>query len=226
MLFAADPVHRALRDARLVEAARQLIGEHVYIHQSRINFQRGLNADGIGGSGFLWHQDFEQWHAEDGMPRMRAVSMAILLERAVPQNGALMVVPGSHRRMLQAYADDQEAPGYTSGALSRGPRLPLDLLRQISDEHGIDYCSGEPGDVVLFDCNTLHGSHTNISPWGRSMVFAVYNAVLNIPASRPFGVAVARPEHIGCHDPSLAGVALPALRQDLASRSPRQGADS
>lgn len=226
MLFAADPVHRALRDERLIETARQLIGEQVYIHQSRINFQRGLNADGNGGTGFLWHQDFEQWHAEDGMPRMRAVSMAILLERAAPQNGALMVVPGSHRSMVQAYADAREASGYASGALSRGPRLPVDALSRLIDEQGIEYCSGVPGDVVLFDCNTLHGSHTNISPWGRCMLFAVYNAVSNVPAARPFGVPVPRPEHIGCHDPELAGVPLTALRQDLSTRASRLGAGS
>jgi ectoine hydroxylase len=226
MLFAADPIHRAIRDARLVEVARQLTGEHVYIHQSRVNFQRGLNSEGIGGTGFLWHQDFEQWHAEDGMPRMRAVSMAILLERATPQNGALMVVPGSHHRMIQAYGDAREASAYASGALSRGPQLPIEVLTQMIDEHGIEYCIGEPGDVVLFDCNTLHGSHTNISPWGRSMLFAVYNAVSNVPAARPFGVPVPRPEHIGCHDPHLAGVPLPALRQDLSVSPPDCGAGS
>ncbi len=217
MLFAADLSRRAVCDARLVDAARQLLGEDVYIHQSRVNFQRGVSAHGSGGSGFLWHQDFEQWHCEDGMPRMRAVSMAVLLERAVPANGALMVMPGSHRRLVQAYGDPSESGRYEKGALSRGPELPVELLARLADEHGIAYCRGEPGDVVLFDCNTIHGSHTNISPWGRSMFFAVYNAVSNTPAPRPFAAAEPRPEHIGSHDPRFAGVALPALHQSLAA---------
>ncbi len=215
MLFAADLARRTVCDARLVQAAEQLIGEEVYIHQSRINFQRGFGEHHRGGTGFLWHQDFEQWHCEDGMPRMRAVSMAILLERAVPANGALMVMPGSHRTMIQAYGDPEESDRYAQGALSRGPVLPANLLLKMADTHGIEYCRGEPGDVVLFDCNTVHGSHTNISPWGRCMFFAVYNAVSNTPASQPFAAPEPRPEHIGSHDPRFAGVPLPALHQAL-----------
>lgn len=217
MLFAADMARRAVCDSRLVDAARQLLGEEVYVHQSRINLQRGISERSSGGSGFLWHQDFEQWHSEDGMPRMRAVSMALLLERAVPANGALMVMPGSHRKMLQAKGDPTEAGRYAKGALSRGPELPSDILRDMADEHGIEHCRGEPGDVVLFDCNTMHGSHTNISPWGRCMFFAVYNAVSNVPAEQPFAAREPRPEHIGSHDPRFAGVPLTPLHQDLAS---------
>jgi ectoine hydroxylase len=216
MLFAADLSRRTVCDARLVYAARQLLGEDVYVHQSRINYQRGISERSRGGSGFLWHQDFEQWHSEDGMPRMRAVSMAVLLEPARPTNGALMVMPGSHRQMVQALGDPSESERYAKGALSSGPKIPVDLVRSLADEHGIEHCSGEAGDVVLFDCNTMHGSHTNISPWGRSMLFTVYNAVSNTPAKQPFGSAKPRPEHIGSHDPRFAGVALPALQQSLA----------
>lgn len=217
MLFAADLARRTVCDSRLVRTAQQLLGEDVYVHQSRINYQPGISDRGLGGSGFLWHQDFEQWHSEDGMPRMRAVSMAVLLERAVPVNGALMVMPGSHRRMVQARGNPEESDGYVKGALSRGPELPVEILERLAEEHGIQHCRGEPGDVVLFDCNTMHGSHTNISPWGRCMFFAVYNAVSNTPADRPFGVAEPRPEHIGSRDPRFAGVPLPAIEQSLAA---------
>lgn len=215
MLFAADLSRRTVCDARLVDVARQLVGDEVYVHQSRINFQPGISEHGSGGSGFLWHQDFEQWHAEDGMPRMRAVSMAILLERAVPANGALMVMPGSHRQMIQARGAGGTDATYAEGALSRGPELPTEVLAGFADRFGIEHCPGEPGDVVVFDCNTVHGSHTNITPWGRSMFFCVYNAVSNTPAPAPFGSSNRRPEHIGSHDPRFAGVPLPSLEQCL-----------
>lgn len=142
--------------------------------------------------------------------------MAVLLERAVPANGALMVMPGTHRQMLQAYGDGGDGERYAKGALSRGPEIRTDLLRDLADTHGIEHCRGEPGDVVLFDCNLIHGSHTNISPWGRSMFFAVYNAVSNTPAPNPYGAETRRPEHIGSHDPRHAGVPLPSLRQSLS----------
>lgn len=214
MREAADLSFRCVRDSRLVDAARQLLGDEVYIHQSRINFQRGWGRGSRGGSGFLWHQDFEQWHSEDGMPRMRAVSMAVLLEPAMAANGALMVMPGSHRAMIQAQAPEA-SDRYATGSLSTGPSLPDEILVETANRHGIVYCQGQPGDVVLFDCNIVHGSHTNISPWGRMMLFAVYNAVSNTAADRPFGASKFRPEHIGSHDPRWAGVALPSLHQSL-----------
>jgi len=59
----------AATDPRLVEIAKQVLGSEVYIHQSRINFKRAFD-----GRAFPWHSDFETWHVEDGMPRMRALS--------------------------------------------------------------------------------------------------------------------------------------------------------
>ncbi len=43
---------------------------------------------GFTGSGFYWHSDFETWHAEDGMPSMRAVSCSIALTENFAYNGA------------------------------------------------------------------------------------------------------------------------------------------
>jgi ectoine hydroxylase len=57
-----------VRDPRVVGRARQILGSDVYVHQSRINVKPGFGA-----SGFYWHSDFETWHAEDGLPRMRTV---------------------------------------------------------------------------------------------------------------------------------------------------------
>src|SRR3546814_10424765 len=55
---------------------------------------------GFKGREFYWHSDFETWHVEDGMPRMRALSMSVLLAENTPHNGPLMVIPGSHRTYL------------------------------------------------------------------------------------------------------------------------------
>src|SRR5699024_3076956 len=59
---------------RLVDRARQILGSDVYIHQSRINYKPGFV-----GKEFSWHSDFETWHAEDGMPAPRAVSLSLSL---------------------------------------------------------------------------------------------------------------------------------------------------
>ena len=52
--------------------AEQILGSQVYIHQSRVNLKPGFK-----GKEFYWHSDFETWHIEDGMPRMRALSCSI-----------------------------------------------------------------------------------------------------------------------------------------------------
>ncbi|MGN8200309.1 phytanoyl-CoA dioxygenase family protein, partial [Salinisphaera sp. RV14] len=77
------------RDARILGMVQQLLGGDVYIHQSRINDKYGFQ-----GSGFDWHSDFETWHAEDGMPRMRAISASIMLTDNNEFNGPLMLIPG------------------------------------------------------------------------------------------------------------------------------------
>ena len=82
-------------DRRLVGIAKQILGSDVYIHQSRINFKPGFK-----GKEFYWHSDFETWHVEDGMPRMRAFSVSIALEDNYILNGPLMVLPGSHKEFI------------------------------------------------------------------------------------------------------------------------------
>ncbi len=61
-------------DQRILDIVNHLLGSDVYIHQSRINYKPGFK-----GKEFDWHSDFETWHVEDGMPRMRAVSLSIAL---------------------------------------------------------------------------------------------------------------------------------------------------
>lgn len=59
---------------RLLDIAQFLLDDEVYIHQSRLNYKPGFR-----GKEFYWHSDFETWHVEDGMPRLRALSISITL---------------------------------------------------------------------------------------------------------------------------------------------------
>ncbi|MFQ5599830.1 MAG: ectoine hydroxylase, partial [Candidatus Krumholzibacteriia bacterium] len=53
--------------------------------------------------------------------------------------------------------------------------------------------------VVFFDCNAMHGSNGNITPYPRSNVFFVYNSVENALVE-PFGGLEPRPEYIASRD--------------------------
>ena len=200
---------RLTRDPRLLAMVHQLLGSDAYIHQSRINYKPGFH-----GKGFDWHSDFETWHAEDGMPRMRAVSVSITLTDNSPFNGPLMLVPGSHRTFLPCVGRTPE-DHYHSSLKKQQLGVPGDQqLQQMINRYGIQAPTGGPGSLIIFECNTLHGSNANMSPWARSNLFFVYNSVEN-QLTQPFCGNRPRPEFLGNRTRCEA---LVPLRNDILSK--------
>ncbi|GAA2343534.1 ectoine hydroxylase [Streptomyces sparsogenes] len=183
-----------VRDPRVVGRARQILGSDVYVHQSRINVKPGFGA-----SGFYWHSDFETWHAEDGLPNMRTVSVSIALTENYDTNGGLMIMPGSHRTFLGC-AGATPKDNYKKSLQMQDAGTPSDeALTKLADAHGIKLFTGKAGSATWFDCNCMHGSGDNITPYPRSNVFIVFNSVENT-AVEPFAAPVRRPEFIGARD--------------------------
>jgi ectoine hydroxylase len=163
-----------VRDPRVLNVAREILGSDVYIHQSRINYKPGFK-----GKEFYWHSDFETWHSEDGMPAMRALSCSILLTDNDELNGPLMLIPGSHRHYISCMGETPD-DNYKKSLRRQETGVPDEvLLRYLADLGGIASCKGKAGSVVFFDCNTMHGSNGNITPFPRSNVFFVYNSIEN-----------------------------------------------
>jgi ectoine hydroxylase len=184
-------MHRLASDERLAGLARFLLGDDVYIHQSRLNFKPGFR-----GKEFYWHSDFETWHAEDGMPRMRALSMSLLLTDNEPHNGPLMLMPGSHKRCVGTVGETPE-DNYKSSLKVQETGTPDDeSLTRLYDDFGLETPTGPAGSLLIFDCNTMHGSASNISPMARSNAFFVFNAVSNKLVA-PFSAGTPRPEFVG-----------------------------
>ncbi|MET8026020.1 ectoine hydroxylase [Streptomyces avermitilis] len=183
-----------VRDERVVGRARQILGSDVYVHQSRINVKPGFGA-----GGFYWHSDFETWHAEDGLPNMRTVSVSIALTENYDTNGGLMIMPGSHKTYLGC-AGATPKDNYKKSLQMQDAGTPSDeALTKFADRHGIRLFTGRAGSATWFDCNCLHGSGDNITPFPRSNVFIVFNSVENT-AVEPFSAPVRRPEFIGARD--------------------------
>ncbi len=181
---------RIARTPRILDVARQLLGSEVYIHQSRANLKPGLT-----GREFYWHSDFETWHVEDGMPRMRALSVSVALTANFAFNGPLMLIPGSHTSYV-ACAGQTPENHYKQSLRKQEYGVPAPhFLKQLADRGGIVAPVGPAGSAVFFDCNTLHGSNSNISPYPRRNVFIVYNSIAN-PLEEPFCGLKPRPEHI------------------------------
>jgi ectoine hydroxylase len=178
---------RLASDARLVKAAEQILGEPVYVHQSRLNYKPGFV-----GKEFYWHSDFETWHVEDGMPRMRALSVSITLLENTETNGPLMLVPGSQRRYVACVGETPEDHFRQSLRKQEYGVPDHDSLRKLVEDGGIVTATGPAGTTVFFDCNLMHGSNGNITPAPRSNVFIVYNAISN-RVEAPFGPPRPRP---------------------------------
>ena len=181
---------RLAADERLAGLARYILDDDVYLHQSRLNYKPGFR-----GKEFYWHSDFETWHMEDGMPRMRALSISISLTENFASNGPLMLIPGSHMKYVVCPGETPENH-YKKSLKKQEYGVPDDdNLAQLVREHGIRMATGPAGAVTVFDCNTMHGSNGNISPYPRSNVFFVYNAWSN-RLERPYSGQAPRPEYI------------------------------
>lgn len=189
--------NRLACDQRIADCVSYLLDDEVYLHQSRLNYKPGFT-----GKEFYWHSDFETWHAEDGMPRMRAISASILLTDNDALNGPLMLMPGSHKTFV-ACAGETPQDNHKSSLKKQEIGVPShESLSKMAQEFGIDYAAGDAGTVILFDCNTLHGSNGNITPFPRSNAFFVYNAWCNRLID-PFAAAYPRPSFLSSRDPKM-----------------------
>ena len=187
-------IRRLAADERLAGIASWLLDDRVYIHQSRLNYKPGFR-----GKEFYWHSDFETWHTEDGMPRMRALSMSILLAENTTNNGPLMLIPGS-QHVYVSCVGETPPDHYLSSLKKQEYGVPdEDSLAELAHKHGIVAPTGKPGTVILFDCNTMHGSNGNITPFPRANVFLVYNAVSNA-LDTPFATDEPRPRFIATRE--------------------------
>src|SRR3989449_3615965 len=85
---------RALvRTPRVLAPTRQALGtDEVYVYHTKINTKPAIE-----GTVWMWHQDYGSWQ-RDGCLRLDMATFAVMLTDSVEMNGALYVVPGSHRR--------------------------------------------------------------------------------------------------------------------------------
>ena len=198
-LFGVHGMDGLLKDTasnpRMLEVIQFLLNDQVYIHQSRLNFKSPHY-----GSGFEWHSDFETWHAEDGMPGMRAISATVLLTDEISADGSLKFMPKSHRTFVACPGETPDSRGYREAfkkqAVGKPPALFLDLLEESG---GVQEVVAPAGSVLLFDCNVMHGAGKNTSDHLRANLFYVYNAVSN-SLNAPYAANAPRPEFLAARE--------------------------
>jgi ectoine hydroxylase len=187
----------------LLDVVRDLLGDDVYVHQSKVNIKAPLAGDQ-----WEWHQDFIYWLHGDGIQKPDLVNVAIFLDEVNEFNGPLTFVPGSHAAGLLAGVTAEGMPlGYEdapkwAATLTADERFRVDplVIQNLIRANGLASPQGPAGSVLIFHPNILHCSAANTSPFRRAMLMFVYNDVKNGPRT----VAEPRPAFLA--EPDIVSV--------------------
>ena len=144
----------------------QLFGESVYVHQFKLNAKAAFEGDV-----WQWHQDYGTWARDDGMPEPRAMNIAVFLDEVMPINGALMIIPKSHKQGVLEAGHDMTTTSYPLWTLDKETVTRLAAEAAGPDGVGIVAPTGKPGSVLMFHGNLVHASPPNITPYPRKIVY-------------------------------------------------------
>ena len=153
----ADPFYRELAaHAGIMAALEPLIGENIRLRAGgKINMK---SADY--GSPVEWHQDWAFYPHTN----QHVLAVGILLDDMDPDNGPLMVLPGSHRGPVY----DHHSHGAFCGA--------IDVARENLDVSGAREVHGRAGSITIHHARLVHGSGMNKSDRQRRVLFFEYAA--------------------------------------------------
>jgi phytanoyl-CoA hydroxylase len=120
-----------------------------------------------GGSAIEWHQDW----AFDPHTNDAQLAAGVMLDDCTNENGAMLVLPGSHLGPVY----DHHADGYFRGA--------IDLQAAGVNVRSAVACIGKAGSVSFHHVRTVHGSAVNRSRASRAILFYDVAAVDAWPLS-------------------------------------------
>ena len=150
-------------NAHLVDMVADLIGPDVKFHHCKINVKMPGSTQEV-----RWHQDDPiEPHTNDD-----EVIALLMLTDVTMENGALQVVPSSHRERYSLYQNDL----YT-GEISAEDMEAL-LPRAVP-------VTGRAGDVCIAHTWMVHGSGANGTDQARSLFVSDYTAADAIPLTPP-----------------------------------------
>ena len=117
---------------------------------------------------YRFHQDarFREGNAKDFGYLQSTVTTGLAIDRQTVENGALRVIPKSHRLGYLGLSDD--------GPIMVGQTQDEELRRAGLDPSSIVACEMQPGDLLLWTLFTVHGSAANLSDYDRRFMINSY----------------------------------------------------
>ena len=153
-----DPLYRWLAlESPIVDVVSELIGPSIRFHHSKLNLKGSLL-----GAPVEVHQDAAFYpHSNDDV-----LAVGLLLDDATAENGAMAVLPGSHRGPIYTHFDTQGrfvgcVRAEDVARLDRGPAILLDL---------------PAGSIHIHHYRLIHWSAPNTSSGDRRLLINSYAA--------------------------------------------------
>jgi len=142
-----DVCAELMRDACILDPVRDLIGQNLRLHTSKLN----CKSAGYGAA-VEWHQDWAFYpHTNDDI-----LAVGVMLDDMTLDNGALMMMPGTHRGPIY----DHHADGSFVGAIN-----PAEL-----DTKNAVPVVAPAGSISLHHVRLVHGSDLNRSEKDRRLL--------------------------------------------------------
>ena len=158
-----DAYMGVMRASAMTDMVAALIGPDVKHHHCKINLKLPGSHTEV-----RYHQDFAYTpHTNDDV-----VTALLMLDDMTPDNGCLMVVPGSHQGPMYSLFEDGRFTGFIAPAEERALRereAPV---------------VGRAGSVCLMHTRLAHGSEPNRSTAPRGLYICVYTAADAFPIAR------------------------------------------
>jgi len=157
--------HPAFRDLvlnpKILDVVEALIGPNIQFYLASIN----LKPPGVREAMFAWHQDY----AANPHTNFDMVAVMVFLDDATPDNGCLMLVPGSHKLGPLEHRSGENRGFY--GLVDMSP---------LRDPSKVVTVPVPAGGMELHHCNMVHASTANRGTTPRNAMVILYRAADNV----------------------------------------------
>lgn len=141
----------------IADVAADLVGPDVVFHHSKLNFKWNDGKDAVG-----WHQDIQFYPHTNYSP----LAIGTYLHDTGLDDGAVAIIPGSHKKSLYDQYDDQ---GRWAGQLSAADAAKL-------NHEEVVYLTGPAGSITVHNCRTVHGSLPSKREESRPLLINAYSS--------------------------------------------------
>jgi phytanoyl-CoA hydroxylase len=147
-------------DSAIGDYAADLIGPNIRFHHAKFNAKFPGSKTTV-----KWHQDFPfDPHTNDDQ-----ITALLFVDDVTPDNGPLLIVPGSHKGPLHSHWQN----GAFTGAISDADSVTF--------KSKATSCTGAAGTLCLMHVRASHASEANTSDGPRNLYINTYAAADGIP---------------------------------------------